>query len=130
MRIILDETLLAESFVITKLALYFHENNIENFIHESKIKPSYPYDISYFGKRFDVKFSNPVIVNRTRHQRVWDFDIRGKSDYCDYFVLLGVRHNRPDTLFLINAKNAPKHHIRISIVGKTKYNANVIWKYI
>lgn len=126
MRSFVNETLIAEKFVIQKLSKYFNRPE-EDFDHLSEKNFTSVTDIQLDDKKFDVKFSNPVLINKDKTKRIWDFDMRGKSNYCDFLVLVGIRHNRPDKIFLMKADGAPIHHIRVSITGESKYNEYLIW---
>jgi hypothetical protein len=127
MRDLFVDTLVSEKFAIKILARYFRVRP-EDITHVTSFDSDNPIDIIFRNVRYDVKFSNPTIIDRDTKDKIWDFDIRGKKDYCDYLILIGMLNYRPMKLFLVPAKGAPLRHIRVSITGKSKWHDYTIWE--
>ncbi len=126
MRDLFLDTLVSEKFAIKVLRDRYHipSGDIEHITAEDADNPI---DLRYRGLTFDVKFSNPQLTSQDKTQKAWDFDIRGKHDYCDYFLLVGMINYRPKSVFLVSAAGAPRHHIRVSIQGHSKWHEYKIW---
>ena len=87
------------------------------------------------GKKYHIKVSNPVVINKEKKMRVWEFDLRmslwvdsksAKSKkeriYSDYYLLIGQENNRVKKAFLIPSQDVSSSRIRISIDGQSKYH--------
>lgn len=92
-------------------------------------------NLKFEGQAYHVKMSNPVVINKDRKMRVWEFDLRmslwvgnrsakSKDDriYSDYFLLIGQENNRVKKAFLIPSTEVSTSRIRISIDGESKYH--------
>lgn len=110
----------------------FVKNILENHFnkpveHFTLTKPSHPFDLLMDDKRIDVKYSNAIRLRRNENYLFWDFDIRGKNDYCEYFAFLAMIDTVPKKLLFIPCKDVPRHHIRIPVSGSSKWNDFIIW---
>lgn len=124
-----DFRMFYEEYCRQKLAT--HLNVLQSLItHSSKNNGNSPFDLEAFGKKYDVKTSNPTIeINKTLP--VWVFDLRksyknkriaNQKKHCDYYILLGLYQAIPKGVFLLPYEKAPISRIRVSIFGETKYN--------
>lgn len=120
------KTFVSERFAINILSDY-HRINKKNIRHLTAEKGNSKIDLMLNNKTYDVKYSNPTLTNSSRTTLVWDFDIRGKKDYCDFLLLIGMIKGRPLKVFLVPGLNIPAHHVRISINGESKYHKYLIW---
>lgn len=108
---------LAEQFANELLENYFQEPSK----HISDENVLAPYDIEVAGLKIDVKYSAPTTVSFKRKSKVWDFSLKGKEPVCDFYCLVGSLHGIFDSVFLIETFLSPKHHIRISVDGNSKW---------
>jgi hypothetical protein len=96
--------------------------------HLSSKKPSAPYDLECRGLKYDVKISSPCLTSKSKKQAVWDFNLRKgehwrpQNNECDFFILIGMKNSIPWRVFLLPSKEAPGTHVRVSIIGKSKYH--------
>lgn len=86
-----------------------------------------PYDLEISGTKVDVKYSSPTLSGKAKKQKTWDFCIRDKQPVCDYYCLVGAVNGTFTAVFFVPTKNAPSHHIRISIEGNSKWHKYLIW---
>lgn len=120
-------TIVSEIFAINVLANHFKVDK-KKFRHLTLNDDQSRVDFLLEGSAYDVKFSNPTTNDGGHRGLIWDFAIRGKYDYCDWFVLIGMVKQRPQVVYLVPAKNAPRHHIRISLTGESKWDKYKIWE--
>lgn len=120
MRYFTEEAHRVEQFSKQVLANYLgvKESEIE---HVSDKDPQNIIDLRYKDQTYDVKHSAPVMISKTKTKKVWDFDLRGKQNYCNFLILVGLLHNRYSKVYLVPGNISPKHHIRISIYGISKW---------
>jgi hypothetical protein len=95
--------------------------------HMSATDETYPIDLQLHNLTFDVKYSSPTFDSKNKTLPLWDFDIRNKIDYCDYFILIGMENERPSAVFAVPGHVAPVRHLRISISGRSKWHAYKVW---
>jgi hypothetical protein len=128
MRDLVNEALRTEQFVCSILEKYF-KVTWDDVEHVSYINPKCVYDIRINDLTFDVKHSSPTLISNKKKAKTWNFDLRKKTDYCNYVVLVGLIYNRFDKIFLIPINKTPKRWIRISICGLSKWYEYKIWEY-
>jgi hypothetical protein len=119
--------LLYEKFAIQQVLI--HLSHLSATVkHLSEQKENSIYDFEIYGFKFDVKYSNPHLINKERKQNIWTFDLRKKNEHiaikpeCDFYVLLGLINGKPERTFLVPTKEVPNSNIRISIKGLSKYH--------
>jgi hypothetical protein len=83
---------------------------------------------------YEVRVSSPVPYAKDNRSTVWDFDLRGNKwvngrnvkiertqTLCNFYLLIGLRENKPFKIFLLPAEKAPPSHVRITLTGRSKY---------
>lgn len=129
-----DFRMFYEQFAIYKIAekLGIKASEIQ---HISKENPTATFDLKYNNFKFDVKYSHPVVTKKKGKMRYWDFNLRkvinGKrvgnyKEYCDFYFCIGMQNGIPKKIFMIPIKEAPTSHIRISVMGDSRYNQFLI----
>jgi hypothetical protein len=111
-----------EPFVVEHLTKHF--DIPESYLMSNRFVPGVDTgDIYYGALNIFVKTSNPVIINKEKKEAIWDFDFRNiklRGEH-DHYLLLGLKDNEPDRLFLIPPWVQIPSHIRISITGSSIY---------
>lgn len=128
------ENKINETLLVEQLAIKFLEDmGYKKIIHKTIKDKTYYYDILADGKKIDVKYSFPALINKKKKLPIWDFDLRkgDKKDRThtnlDYFLCFGVIENIIKRAFFIPFKSAQIKHLRISIYGNSKWNSFLIW---
>lgn len=100
---------------------------VEKIEHETLKNGCSPYDLKFHDLTVDVKYSKPT---QNKNNLIWDFDLRGKTDYCTHLCLMGMdRDGEFINVFLVPTKEITnKRHIRINPLGKSKWYLYLIWK--
>lgn len=122
-----EKTIYFEEFCLKKLAKHLRISEIEVY-HKTKDKGDASYDLENGNIKYDVKYSNLSRVRKDEDYFVWDFDIRYKTEYCDYLLLLGLENNEPKKLFLVPLEDAPSRRIRIKPSKSYKWEYYLIWQ--
>ena len=126
MKSLFEKVIISERFAIKILSSHL-KLPLKKFYHVTEIDNQSPVDFICLGQTYDVKFSNLCIVSHRKIVPIWDFDLRGKTDYCDWFVLIGMEDDNPISIYLVPAHVAPTRHLRISAAGKSKWTEYKIW---
>ncbi len=117
-----------ESELFAKSVVAEHVGMDESAIqHVSADNLQSPFDFQIHGLKFDVKFSSPTHCDSTDKTFVWDFDIRYKTNYCDYLILIGMEDNAPRAVFAVPFEISPHRHLRVSVHGFSKWHKYQIW---
>ena len=121
-----EKTLKSEKFAIDIIAKFLKIDR-GCFFHNTRYKGDSCVDFTIWGMKFDVKYSNPVFINKNKMKKIWDFDLRNKTNYCDMIVLVGMKKSVPVSVFFVPENKTPKRHIRVSIKGFSKWHSYRIW---
>lgn len=124
-----DFRIFYEKYALYKIA---EKESVEPYMiqHLSEIDVTSDYDLELLGKRYDVKMSNPVLVEKGK-KAIWDFSLRKIKDgvrsgtthkHCDFYFCIGMLNGIPKRCFIIPFEKAPTNHLRISICGNSKYH--------
>lgn len=90
------------------------------------------------GKNIAIKRSNASMKSTRQQVLVWDFDLRasewkddrsykkGVASGVDFYVLVGMRNNKPVRAFIMKGEEVTTTHVRIPVKGKSKYYQYVV----
>lgn len=123
-----------QQFAKEKLAKHLDIDSSE-IKHLSINDPSSPHDLEYNGQRYIAKIARPGLASKYEKALIWDFDVRGDkwengrnikvgrpAGICDFYILIGIKNNIADRVFLIPFDESPASHVRISVEGISKYS--------
>jgi hypothetical protein len=127
MKSYLEQTFISEFFAIELIKKLMNTPTL-SANHHTVSNTNSPIDFSLADITFDVKCASPTLVSATKKQKVWDFDLKHLKQYCDYIILIGLIDDTPQRVFLIPSNDLSLRHIRISIVGQSKWHAYGIWQ--
>jgi len=122
-----DFIIFYEKYALYRLAEHL-KIPINDIRHVSQVNIISPHDLEIGETKYDVKVSSPVLTGKTKTQRIWDFNLRkgnrrrAKQNESDYYVLVGMKNGIPSKVFLVPSSALPGTHVRISIVGISKYH--------
>lgn len=121
------QTFQSEFFAIELIKKLINSPTI-GVTHHTISNTNSPVDFSISDIIFDVKCAKPSLINATRKQKVWDFDLKHLKQYCDYIILIGLQNDMPEKVFLVPSKDLAMRHIRISILGNSKWHEYEVWR--
>lgn len=90
------------------------------------------------GENILIKRSNASMKSTRQQVLVWDFDLRlsewrgdrsykkGVATGIDFYVLVGLKDNKPVRAFIMPGAEVTTTHVRIPVEGKSKYYKYVI----